>query len=275
MSDIDDLAAELGVEEDIQESETIEKEASDISVITAKQVVASDKLIETCVNIYKVGRENDLAWRWMIGAEVDESYANEDLYEESILKRMSEELDIAVSDLSRFRKFHVSFDKEMVIERAQVGYTWSHFKIVNDLQDGDIKTRMIAMIGDEDEAPKIKDLQQTICDEKEAQFGDEDGSGGLGGTSGEAVSSGPSLIKPVSASLKLVDKLLDNLSDLFIQEQSGMDFDTDTKGEKYKEAMDELSVRLDEVKQIHNKIWKLVPDSDDVDEEIDAADTED
>ena len=121
MSEIDDLAEELGINnDDAIESET---EQPSVEITSAKQLEASNKLIEKCRGIYQVGRENDLAWRWMIGAEVDEAYANEDLYESSILKRMSEALDIAVSDLSRFRKFHLSFDKEKIIERAQVGYT--------------------------------------------------------------------------------------------------------------------------------------------------------
>lgn len=262
MSEIDDLAAELGIDDDANtETESVVPD----EVTSARQLKASDELINKCKDIYQVGRENDLAWRWMIGAEVDEAYANEDLYEESILKRMSEELDIAISDLSRFRKFFAAFDKEKIVERAQVGYTWSHFKIINDLQDGDVKTRMIALVDAEDEAPKIKDLQQTIIDEKNQQFAssDSDDTGGLGGSSGEASSNGPSPSKPVKAALKAIDKLLDNLSDLYIQKEAGVDFDTDSQEEKYNEAIDELNTRISEVIEIRDKIWKATNNESD------------
>lgn len=271
MNDIDDLAAELGIDDnDTNESEAIQPS----EITSAAQLKAGDDLIKKCKDIYQIGRENDLAWRWMIGNEVDDAYENEEKYEESILKRMSEELDIAISDLSRFRKFYQSFDKEKIIERAKVGYTWSHFKVINDLPDGDIKKRMIALVEAEDEAPKIKELQSTINEEKNAQFNetDSDSSDGLGGSSGTSIQGGSTPIKPVNASLKIIDKLLDNLTNIFLQEESGIDFDTDTKEEKYNTAMDELNVRINEVIEIHNKIWKNISSDDDDDDDDNGDD---
>lgn len=255
---IEDLINELGLkdEPDKQIQENDVKEVSDID--SADQLQASEKLINNCKNIYQKGRENDLAWRWMIGQQINDAYENEEKYESSILKKASEELDIAISDLSRFRKFYLSFDKEKIIDRAQVGYTWSHFKIINDLPDDDIKKRMIALVEKEDEAPKIKDLQQTISEEKNTKLSglDEDGSSGLGGSTGESQSKGPSPLKPVNGALKHVEKLADFLTDIHIQEESGIDFDTDSKKDKYDEYMDELGSKLSEINEICNKIWK-------------------
>lgn len=257
-NEIEDLITELGLEKDEenQKDNADIKEVSDID--SSVQLQASEKLINTCKDIYQKGRENDLAWRWMIGQQINDAYDNEEKYESSILKRASDELDISISDLSRFRKFYLSFNKELIIERAQVGYTWSHFKIVNDLPDDDVKKRMIAQIEKEDEAPKIKDLQQTITEEKNSQFSglDEDGSSGLGGSTGDSQSKGPSPIKPVNGALKHVEKLVDFLTDILIQENAGIDFDTDAKQDKYDEYMEELGIKVLEINDIYEKIWK-------------------
>jgi len=252
--EIDDLIGELG----LNESEENVKEVSPNEITTNDQVEASNKLISECQNIYQKGRENDLAWRWMIGQKINDAYDNEEKYEESILKRASNELDIAISDLSRFRKFYLSFNKDKVIERAQVGYTWSHFKVINDLPDGDIKQRMIAQVEKEDEAPKVKELQKTITEEKNTQLSglDEDNSIGLGGSTGSsATSSSSSPTKPINKALQHIEKLADCMTDIHIQENSGIDFDTDSKQEKYNELMDELSTRIREIYELYQKIW--------------------
>lgn len=253
MSDLDELAEGLGV--DVSEQE--EEAKSPIAVDTAKQIENSDKLVSECKEIYKQARENDLTWRWDIGQRVDEAYANEDSYEKSVLKRLSEELDIAVSDLSRFRKFFNSFDKDMLLERAQVGYSWSHFKMINDISDDSIKKRMIAMMEQEDEAPKTKELQSTIAEEKDQSFAglDEDAASGSSSSGESSSSSGKSYIKPVNSAMMALEKLCDHLGDIALQEEGGMDFDTDAKEEKYNEAMDELGSRLKEISEIHAKLW--------------------
>lgn len=274
MSDeVEDLIKDLGLEEqDVDNDEP--EESVVVHVDKAAQIAASDDLIAKCKEIYQVGRENDLAWRWMIGQEVNNAYEDETKYEEGVLKRTSNELDIAISDLSRFRKFYLSFDKEKVIDRAQVGYTWSHFKVINDLPDGDIKKRMISQIESEDEAPKVKDLQDAIDEEKNAQLaGLDESSGGLGGSTGEAsTSSGPSPIKPVNAALRTIEKLNDYLTDILIQEEAGIDFDNDSKEEKYNEAIDELSTKLKELNEISDKIWESGSEEEKESEDLETSD---
>lgn len=259
--EVEDLISNLGLDqEDVESAEADPdvKEVTTSDTTSAEQLASSDNLVVRCKDIYQKGRENDLAWRWMIGQEVQDTEDNDEKYEGGILKRLSEELDIAISDLSRFRKFFLSFDKDMIIERAKVGYTWSHFKVINDLPDGDIKKRMIAQVEREDEAPKIKDLQQTISDEKNAQLSglDNDTNTGLGGSTGEtSSSSGKSPAKPVNNALKFVEKLSDHLTDIYMQEEAGIDFDTDAKEEKYNELMDELGVKLKEIHELYQKVW--------------------
>lgn len=261
MSEIDELANELGID---TEEEDTSKEVSVADMDTAEQIGNSDKLVTECKEIYKQGRENDLVWRWAIGQKVDQAYEDENRYEKGILKRLSEELDIAISDLSRFKKFFVSFDKDTLIDRAAVGYTWSHFKMVNDLPDGAIKKRMISMIEQEDEAPKTKDLQATISEEKNQQFSELDKEDDTtSGSNSEKSSSSKSYMRPVNSAMMAIEKLGDHLSDIVLQEESGMDFDTDAKEEKYKEAMDGLHGRLKEIEQIRQKIWNSNPVNDD------------
>jgi len=268
-NEIDTLIGELGLDEEDSKSDSEDIRAvSPNEVVTSNQVEASNQLISECRDIYQKGRENDLAWRWMIGQKINDAYDNETKYEESILKRTSNELDIAISDLSRFRKFYLSFDKDKIIERAQVGYTWSHFKIINDLPDGDIKKHMIAQVEKEDEAPKVKELQKTISDEKNAQLSglDEDGSSGLGGSTGESsASKGSSPMRPVNKALQHIEKLSDFLTDIYMQEQSGLDFDTDGKEEKYNERMDELGSKMREIQELYEKVWNKndLPDDED------------
>jgi len=254
MSEIEELAEELGIDVDAEKDEKVVA-ISDMD--TAEQLENSDVLVTECKEIYKQGRENDLVWRWAIGEKVDSAYEDEKKYEKGILKRLSEELDISVSDLSRFKKFYISFDKDTLIDRASVGYTWSHFKMVNDLPDGDIKKRMISMIEKEDEAPKTKELQATISEEKNQQFSELDKEDStVNSNSGESSSSSKkSYLRPVNSAMMAIEKLGDHLSDIVLQEESGMDFDTDAKQEKYNEAMDELGSRLKEIEEIRQKLW--------------------
>lgn len=251
MSDLQELAEDFGID--------VEKEVNPSTVIidTSIQIQNSKKLIEDCKIIYKIGRENDLTWRWLIGEKVEKAYANENEYEKSVLKILSEELDISISDLSRFRKFHLAFDKEMLINRASVGYTWSHFKIINDLPDGDIKKRMISMVQEEDEAPKTKDLQVAIAEEKNQLYDDNEESDTSTGSKSdkESKSNSKSFVKPINSALIVIEKLNDFLTDIFMQEESGMDFDTDAKHDKYYELKEILKTRLDESNEIANKIW--------------------
>lgn len=255
-NEIEDLADQLGV--DIDESSDNNTELTAVEVDTQQQITASNELIQECKSLYKSARENDLTWRWDLGNKVNDAYENDKKYENSILKRLSEELDISTSDLSRFRKFYKSFDKNMLIERASVGYSWSHFKIVNDLPDGDMKIRMISIIEQEDEAPKTKELQQTINEEKDAQYNsvdDEEGKPGTG-PSDESKVKTVSPLRPVNRALKIVDKLGDFLTDIYMQEEAGIEWDTDSKLEKYNIAIDELRSRIDDLMEISNKIWK-------------------
>lgn len=253
MSDLQELAEDLGIDTD----ETKEVAESAIIVDSATQIENSNKLIEECKKIYKRGRENDLIWRWLIGEKVENAYSNENEYEKGVLKKLSEELDIAISDLSRFRKFHSSFDQEMLIDRASVGYAWSHFKMINDLPDGDIKKRMISMVEKEDEAPKTKDLQIAIAEEKNQSFEDEEESRNSSSQSdSETTSKSKSHAKPINSALIVIEKLNDYLTDIYVQEESGMDFDTDAKHDKYYELRDTLKEKLNELLEIQAKVWK-------------------
>lgn len=256
MSDIKELADELGVDLSKNDNEVPEDK---IEVITAEQYENSEKLIQECKEIYKKGRENDLVWRWEIGQKVDAAYADENKFQKGTLKRLSDELDISVSDLSRFKKFYLSFNKEMLIERASVGYTWSHFKLINDLPDGSIKERMINLMQEEDEAPKTKDLQETISNEKNQQLdrADADAQSSASTSDGEkSSSSSKSAVKPINSALIAIEKLSDYLGDIALQEESGIDFDTDAKQEKYDEAMDELNTRLKEIEKIRIALFE-------------------
>jgi hypothetical protein len=255
-NNIEELANDLGI--DINEEDdnsTTNVEVSNID--TKEQIEASTTLVEECKIIYKKARENDLSWRWNIGQKVNDAYANESNYEKGVLKRLSEELDISISDLSRFKKLYNSFTIDLLINRADVGYTWSHFKIINDLPDGGLKSRMITLVEEEDEAPKTKELQQVINEEKDSQFNDDVNTNDKSNNSSEFDnSSTPSPVKPVNGALKLIDKLNDCLSDIFMQEETGIDWDTDNKEQKYNEKIDELKTRIDETMKISDKIWK-------------------
>ena len=259
MSEIDDLAKDLGIDTEDLNEDSREVEVSNVD--TQLQIEASEELISSCRELYKAARQNDLIWRWELGKRIDETYENKEKYEEGVLKKLSRELDIGISDLSRFRKFYKSFNKEMLEERVAVGYSWSHFKMINDLPDGDIKTRMISLMEQEDEAPKTKELQQTINQEREAQFDamDDDGSGATTGSTSDGESkpkktSSPN--KPVNSALKTIDKLIDFMSDIYMQEEAGIDWDTDSQESKYNELIDELKSRLDNLDKISKSIWK-------------------
>lgn len=240
MSDIDELAEDLGVDQgDTQTEQAKMAEISEVN--TQEQIVASEKLINRCKKIYQRGRENDLVWRWLIGKEVKDAYEHAEKYEEGILKKLSTELFMAISDLSRFHKFFKSFDKDMLVKRAEVGYTWSHFKAINDLPDGELKDKMIDKITKEDDVPKVKELQSTINEEREPQDGSS--------------SDGPSPLRPVNGALRTIDKLLSYLTDIHIQEKEGINFNSDKQHEKYDSLMDEINDRMKEVEKFRDEIW--------------------
>jgi len=272
--DLDDLIEELGTDEKTSDNDENQEQqevinTDDTIVDTKDQLDNSNKLVDECKAIYKQARENDLIWRYLIGEQVNDAYANENKYETSILKRLSEELDIAVSDLSRFRKFYNTFQKDTLIEYAQKGYAWSHFKLVNDVSDSDVRARMITMMEKEDEAPKTKELQETIAKEKEEQFKvrDEEATSGTGTSGSENKTKGPSPVKPVNAALRSLDKLGDSLADVVIQQESGIDFDSNNQEQKYNDLLAELDTRLSEVAEMHDKIFSNNNDPNDQNEE--------
>lgn len=244
------------------------KEVTNID--TQVQLTESDIFINDCKSIYERGIENDLVWRWKLGEQINKTYADAVKYESSILKRLSETLDIAVSDLSRFRKFYNNFTVDKVVESANRGFSWSHFKIVNDLPDGKIKEDMKAKLEEGDKAPKTKDLQQEIDTKKEQQV---DGSSGTDATSsGDAKSSGPgdkthrsSPVRPVNSAIKAVEKLCDFLGDVIIAIGDGVDFDSEKQQESFNEKFDELKLKLDEVVAYKDKLSGTTVNGDKVD----------
>lgn len=209
----------------------------------------SIKIVNACKEIYTHGRTNDVEWRWHLGKNI-ELAQDKKKYGTRILKTISEELDIAVCDLSRFHKFHKTFTIDQVKQQASKGYTWSHFKIINDMPDGEVKQRIITVHEEKAEAPKTKELQQEINQEREKAI---DGPASTGGASSEP---GPvSPLKPVNSALKAIEKLADSLADILIQKDSGMDFDNDKQSKKYDEAISELQTKLAEVVEMKNKLF--------------------
>lgn len=256
MNEINELADNLGVSEDSQETtELFNDEVKEVTEVNDKdQLEAGERLIKKCKKIYQKGRENDLIWRWLIGQEVKDAYDHTSKYESGILKKLSEELFMSISDLSRFHKFYNSFNKEMLLERAEVGYTWSHFKIINDLPDGNLKERMVNRITEENDVPKVKELQTSIHDEKEA-MNQEDGSQSSGSSDSPSSSSGASIMKAPRGALRVIDKLLDYLTDVHTQEKEGVDYNSDKQEEKYNMLMDEINDRLKQIHDFHEKIF--------------------
>lgn len=236
MNDTENLAKNLGINQDNHETVT---EISEIN--TKEQLKAGEKLINKCKKIYQQGQENDLIWRWLIGKEVKNAYENTNIYEKGILKKISEELNIAISDLSRFHKFHLAFNKDLLTDRAKVGYTWSHFKLVNDVSDNQLKEKLINKIDKENDVPKVKELQSTINEERNSNDLNSDNH--------------HNVIRPVNGALRTIDKLLNHLTDIHIQEKEGIDFNSDKQQEKYNTMMDEINDRMKQVIQFNKEIW--------------------
>lgn len=243
-------------------SNIIDTEGKDLTVDTSTQISESDILVEQCKQLYNTARKNDLSWRWLFGKLVEETYANKDKYESGILKRMSEETDIAISDLSRFRKFFNEFaDVKLIDNAAEKGYSWSHFKVLNDLPDGNIKQEIKdKYISTDDPAPKTSDFQKEIDRKKSEQVDratastDADSSAGGAGSGSSRSETKSSPITPVNKAIKTVEILGDYLGDVLININEGVNFDDDKKEEKYMEALSDLITRLKEMTEYANKI---------------------
>jgi hypothetical protein len=237
---IKDLEEELGLENETE----------------ASTVDASVEFVEECKEIYEHGRKTDVEWRWQLGSKVEDAFLNEDKYEKGILKTLSEEIGLAVSDLSRFRKFHNTFDIKLVKKQAAKGYTWSHFKILTDMPDTEAKKNMLAKFENNDEIQKTTEFQKECNLEREREIDPEGQAAAASGTSGEKTTKSPSPVKPVNAALRAIDKLGDYLADITVARSSGIDFDTDKQEEKYNEGMAELKIRLEELAGIKDQIFK-------------------
>ncbi len=211
----------------------------------------NNPIVKECHEIYKNGRTNDVEWRWHLGEKVDGVYTNNPDQNEGVLKTISFVLDIATSDLSRFRKFYKSFKLELIKEKIELGYSWSHFKILNDIKDGLVKERVMNQIDEKGEAPKTTELQDTINKEKEQQL---DRAATSSAADGEKNNSTPSPSRPINGALKHAEKLGDCLADIFLQIKGGVDFASDKQEEKYNESMDELKTRLREIIEVSNSI---------------------
>lgn len=212
--------------------------------------VLDSPVVKECREIYKNGRSNDVEWRWHLGEKIDGVYTDTSEKNEGILKAISFVLDISTSDLSRFRKFYKSFKLELIREKIELGYSWSHFKILNDVKDGLVKERIMNQIDEKGEAPKTVELQDTINKEKERQVD----SAAVSASDDAKKSSTPSPSRPINSALKVIEKLGDYLGDIFIQTESGIDFASDKQEEKYGEAFDELKVKLREIIEMSNRI---------------------
>jgi hypothetical protein len=247
---VKELADQVGI--------NIEEDNTEPIVITDESKISEEsiKIIERCKEIYKSGRTNDVEWRWMLGEYVNNVSENEDKYESSILKVLSDELGISPSDLSRFRKFYKSFNIEYVKEQASKGLTWSHFKIINDMPDDDAKKHIMSKV---EGCPEIKtvDLQKMANEERDKVMSNADGSSGSVADDDQK-SSKPSALKPINGALKSIEKLGDCLADLLMQKKSGIDFDTDKQEAKYNEKLSELDSRLAEIVKMHEDIFKKV-----------------
>lgn len=237
---IKDLEEELGLDNETE----------------ASTVDASVEFVEECREIYERGRKTDVEWRWQLGSKVEDAYLNKDKYESGILKTLSEEIGLAVSDLSRFRKFHNTFDIKLVKKQASKGYTWSHFKILTDMPDTEAKKNMLVKFENNDEIQKTTELQKECNLEREKEIDPEGQAAAASGSKSDNTTKSPSPVKPVNAALRAIDKLGDYLADITVARSSGLDFDTDKQEEKYNEGMAELKVRLEELSDIKDKIFK-------------------
>ena len=211
----------------------------------------NNPIVKECHEIYKNGRSNDVEWRWHLGEKIDGVYTDNADKNEGVLKAISFVLDISTSDLSRFRKFYKSFKLEIIKEKIELGYSWSHFKILNDIKDGLVKERVMNQIDEKGEAPKTTELQDTVNKEKEQQL---DRAGASAAADGEKNNSTPSPSRPINGALKHAEKLGDCLADIFMQIKGGVDFATDKQEEKYNESMEELKTRLREIVEVSNTI---------------------
>ena len=253
---IEELAKEVGVDvSDISSDNSTQSESKPKS----DHIDDSVNLIQSCKSIYEEARKNDVEWRWNIGNRIDNAYEHPDDYEQGILKTLSEELEIAISDLSRFRKFFRTFDIEKVREQASKGYTWSHFKIISDMPDDDVKKRIIAKYENIVDVPKTKDLQNDIYKERD-EYLEAGGGGGSNSAAGgnsdvdDKVKS-VSPLRSVNGALKSIDKLGDFLGDIVLQKKNGVDFGSDKQEENYNDKMNELEVRLSELNEIYIKLF--------------------
>jgi hypothetical protein len=265
---IEDLENQLGV----QSSEKTPEQIRDITakipeerastnlddapepIIKVKDKPAPEMLenpiVKECHQIYKDGRTNDVEWRWQLGEKIDGIYTDTSDKSEGVLKAISFVLDISTSDLSRFRKFYKSFKFEDVKKKIDQGYSWSHFKILNDIKDTLIKDRIINQIDTKGEAPKTNELQDVVNKEKEQQLDRAAASS----SEDSKKSSIPSPSRPINSALKVVEKLGDYLGDIYIQIESGIDFASEKQEEKYNESFNDLKVRLGEIIEMSNKI---------------------
>ncbi|CAK0748380.1 hypothetical protein CCP1ISM_20027 [Azospirillaceae bacterium] len=257
---IEDLETQLGVP--ASEKKPADKPVASTAIEDTPEPAAKVKdkpapemldnpIVKECHQIYKDGRSNDVEWRWHLGEKVDGIYADTSDKSEGVLKAISFVLDISTSDLSRFRKFFKSFKLEAIREKIELGYSWSHFKILNDIKDGLIKERVMNQIDAKGEAPKTVELQNTINKEKEQQL---DSAAASSAADGDKGSSAPSPARPINGALKHIEKLNDCLADIFMQIKSGVDFASDKQEEKYNESMDDLKNKLRETIEVANSI---------------------
>jgi len=234
--------------------EELEKLASDLGVDISDDIINvtknSTNLISVCKEIYISGCHNDLGWRWNIGDKVKDAYDNPDKYNSGILKTLSDELDISISDLSRFKKFRGIFDIEYVNLKVEKGFSWSHFKILSDLND-DVRLLVIDMINKMNHAPKISEFLDLIDSINKQETITADGSDAEASTSDTV-----SPLKSINKSLKLTESLGDCLSDVCIQMHEGVEFSSDDQKSKYDEKLSELKVELSRIVEIINQIVK-------------------
>lgn len=230
-------------------------------------------IISQCKEIYSSASKNDLVWRWDIGNIVSDIYDNKDKYEEKAINKLADALELSPADISRFKKFFNSFKNKDELEKAAgKGYKWSHFKVINDLPDGQIKEDLKNKIKESETAPLLKDIQKEIDDRKQEQLKSSDN--GTAGSDSEKKSSSNNPNKPVNAALKACEKLMDDLGSIWIHKKDGLDFDNDNQEKKYNENIQHLAAALVEISELKKKIFDDFEPVDDTDEDMNAdADT--
>jgi hypothetical protein len=225
------------------------------SVDSKVAIHESDDIILLCKSICYNGKKTDLAWRWELGKLINEMSVNTIKYEKGILTRLSEEIDISISELSRYRKFFNEFSDMKAIESAaNRGYSWSHFKLIDDVADKNLKEKLKTQLNETEEAPKVVDLQATIASEKDELLNKAEKSSKDDADNAKETKSGGSPVKPLNSAVKHADALCDNLGSLLIALKDGIDFDSEKQTEKFNGLMIDLKQRLAEVIEYTNQV---------------------